>query len=293
MRGTISTRPGTDRNQYQWRAVRDCFGEDQFQLVYIDEIPALAESGESCDVAIVGTARAVAAVRSSGLDLTKRSRRKIYLANWERNPKHVDREIRAAHVLGADALILSQSMYLEQYRKYHKRCYFVDRGFDPDVFYPVPLSERSRGIVFCGNVGAFSRERRLKMMATEFPGRVEWLPFRRHVDMAAFLRSGDIGWNQIQKIPNAKGINYRVWEVLGSGIMLLTNKTADVARVLKHGRHAVFWRDEADLIEKARYYLKHRTKAHEIAKMGRDLALKGHTWAHRAQQIKGIVEGLL
>jgi hypothetical protein len=292
MRGATSTHPGLDRQQYRWRAIRDHLGEDQFRLVYLDEIPALAKSGAHCDVALVGGAKCVAAIRDTGRNQKKWLRRRIYMANWQRGTRHLDREFRALEVLESDAVILGQSMYLGRYRERCKRVYFVDRGFDPNVFYPSALSERNRGIVFCGNVEAFGRERRLELMAKKFPGRVEWLRFRRHVDMAAFLRSGDIGWNQIQKLHNKRGINYRVWEVLGSGILLLTNRTDDVARVLKPGRHAVFWHDDAELIEKARYYLKHRTKAHEIAKMGHGLALKAHTWAHRAEQTMAIVEEL-
>ena len=293
MRGRRRAHPGPDRAQYLWRALEQCFGDEEFHVWYLDDIPQLVENGEACDIALVCGAQTVRAIRDSGLGETKWVRRRIYLANWQRGTKHLGREFSALRALQADAVILGQSMYLEHYHKRIKHAHFVDRGFDPEVFYPSPLSERTRGIVFCGNVEAFDREIRLEKMAAEFPGCVEWLRFNRHVDMALFLRSGDIGWNQILNMPRAKGINYRVWEVLGSGIMLLTNETDDVTRVLKPGIHAVFWKDDADLIEKARYYLKHRTKAHEIAKMGHGLALKGHTWAHRAEQIRGIVESVL
>ena len=53
VRGRSSDHPGLDRQQYLWRAVAESFSDEQFSVVFLDDIPPLAKKRATCDVAIV------------------------------------------------------------------------------------------------------------------------------------------------------------------------------------------------------------------------------------------------
>lgn len=84
--------------------------------------------------------------------------------------------------------------------------------------------------------------------------------------------------------------NMRVFEATLSGSMLLTNYSEDVKKLgYADGEHLVFYENEKDLIEKAKYYLEHEEEREKIAACGRQHTLNHHTYLHRAQQIMDTI----
>jgi len=82
-------------------------------------------------------------------------------------------------------------------------------------------------------------------------------------------------------------LNRRVFEVLCSGSMLLTDRLPDAAgleQLFTDREHCVLY-DDDNLIDLAKYYLEHADEREAIAARGREIALAEHTYASRANQM--------
>ena len=83
-------------------------------------------------------------------------------------------------------------------------------------------------------------------------------------------------------------INFRVFEALASGSLLLTDNVDNgFDRLFEDGRHLVVYRkgDVDDAVEKARYYLANAAEREKIAEEGHRLVVGSHTLDIRIQQI--------
>jgi spore maturation protein CgeB len=77
-------------------------------------------------------------------------------------------------------------------------------------------------------------------------------------------------------------VNMRVFEALGCGSLLVTNRIGPGQDLLfKNGEHLIEYENQKDLIEVVGYYLAHGEERERIAAQGRAQALKKHTYAHR------------
>jgi len=275
--------PGYERIQYRYCTLAEVFSDHDFRVLYPEDFASLA--GERADVTFISGRQAASAVWDAGL--LDRTGLRIYIPSWRRGG--CKEEIHVARNIKPCVICPSQEMYLSEWRKEFDRVHFVDRGFDPQVFCTGSERDKTEYIVFCGNP-ALGRLERLELLAGEFPGKVSWKYELCHAEMADYLRSGRIGWNQILRGPphHTTGINYRVWEVLGCGVMMLCSFSAHIPLI--DGVHCVFWYDDKDMIEKARYYLEHDDERQRIAEAGHKEAIEKHTWMHRALQYRGIVE---
>lgn len=289
-----------ERNRYRWKTIRDCYEADGhsfalFNLHSRSELRAFERSNLAADIAFVCDWETAEKLAKSRTDISKRAKFRAYITGggWRR-PEWVARGLKGISLIRPHAVFLSHRVLLDEYREAHKNVHYVGLGFDPNVFYPAEDKGEASGIVFCGNP-AMGRLRRLKLMAEKFaPNRVEWRQGLSHAEYADFLRSGLIGWNQIASGPRfGQSCNLRVWEVLGSGILLLCSWSRHVADILMDGLHAVFWKNDDELVEKARYYMRYNAIREWIAKQGYELAIEKHTWRHRALEYQEIIEASL
>lgn len=277
----VRGRQGHERTRYRHTFVEKAFPD--FQLLYPRGLEGIARNNWTCDVMFIAGRGAARAVHR--MDVKKRAGFRVYIPSWRRGG--CEEEVRAIVLTAPHLVCPDQTMYLDEFRKVHGKVHFVDRGFDPNVFYPSD-GEKDLDVVFCGNFG-YGRRDRLLLLSKALHGRVYVRQGLSHQLMAGFLRRGRIGWNQIMRPKNGIGINYRVWEVLGCGILLLSNRTSDVEKVLVGRKHCVLWDNDKDMIEKARYYLDHDEEREKIARAGHQEALSKHTWTHRAQRYKELV----
>ncbi len=83
------------------------------------------------------------------------------------------------------------------------------------------------------------------------------------------------------------GLAMRVFEVLASGSMLLTDeaKGSGLTDLFQDRKHIVIYRNEKELLELADYYLKNDNEREEIAVEGMKYVLKEHTYRHRAENM--------
>ncbi|MGA1191393.1 MAG: glycosyltransferase family protein, partial [Bdellovibrionota bacterium] len=85
-----------------------------------------------------------------------------------------------------------------------------------------------------------------------------------------------------------KDLNFRVFEAMTSGALLLTERTDNgLFDLFEEGKHLVAYEkgNVQEAAEKIRYYLQHASEARKIAAAGRELVLSSHLPHHRAAQL--------
>lgn len=99
------------------------------------------------------------------------------------------------------------------------------------------------------------------------------------------LGTGAIGYSET--LTTLKG---RDFDVPGTGGgMYLTTFNAELAQHFRVGEEIACYGSRDEAIELIRYYLAHRDEAAEIARRGRERALRDHQWLHRFQTICRIL----
>ena len=292
-----------ERNNYRWRAIEKYCQDNGFDfqlwnLFHKGQHRRLERGNHSADVTFVCDFETADTLLQSRLDFKRMGfMAHITGAGWRRSA-WTERALRATVALKPNVVFLSHRVHLARFGEVCKT-FYVGLGFDPNIFHPTPdgkpglFKEVSRDIVFCGNP-AMGRLRRLELLAKHVgPRKIEWRQGLSHADMADFLRSGTIGWNQIGKGPEIDGVscNLRVYEELGCRLMLLCSKSRHLD-FLEDGKHAVFWKDDRDMLDKAAYYLRRDDRRERIARQGYEEAMKRHTWAHRAREYLEIIRKL-
>lgn len=155
-----------------------------------------------------------------------------------------------------------------------KRLLFLPPGACPDLHKNTnPHGSRPVDVGFVGNVDVRS-------------GRVPYLeafqkaglPIDRRklfgVDLMQFYSQCKIVWN----LGWANGgIQTRFFEAMGAGAMVLTNEVkADTGSPFQPGTHLATYKNEADAVEQAKYYLAHEEERNKIARQA-TLKLKEET----------------
>ncbi len=293
-----------ERNNYRWRAIEKYCRDNKFDfqlwnLFHKGQHRKLERENHSADVTFVCDFETADTLLQSRLDFKRMGFvAHITGAGWRRSA-WTERALRVTARLKPNVVFLSHQVHLKRFNGVCKT-FYVGLGFDPNVFHPTPdgkpglFKGTSRDIVFCGNP-AMGRQRRLELLAKHIgPRRIEWRQGLSHTDMAEFLRSGTIGWNQIGKGPIIDGVscNLRTLEVMGCKIMLLCSKSRHLTDIFEHQKHCVFWENDRDLLDKASYYLRNDDKRKRIARQGYEEALKKHTWGVRAREYFEIIRKL-
>jgi len=83
----------------------------------------------------------------------------------------------------------------------------------------------------------------------------------------------------------AEQIKARNFEVPGCGGFMLTGEAENLENYFQDGEEIVCFADTDDLIQKARYYLRHEDERAAIARAGYERTLREHTYAHRFTEI--------
>ena len=84
-------------------------------------------------------------------------------------------------------------------------------------------------------------------------------------------------------------INMRNFEIASSGAFQLTNWIPTLSEVFEDGKHLVTYKTLDEMVEKAKYYLKHEEEREKIALAGREHFLKYHTYRARILKILEVL----
>jgi len=150
------------------------------------------------------------------------------------------------------------------------------------------LDQKEYGAVFVGTLNKHLNPERVKFFEE----------LQKKVDV--FVTSGDF----TDIFPKAKivinqtvkgDLNFRVFEAMSSGSMLLTEESSNgLLELFENNKHLVTYKrnDIADAAGKIEYYLRHEDEAKKIGCIGRQEILKKHTSLSRAKEILADIASL-
>jgi glycosyltransferase involved in cell wall biosynthesis len=184
-----------------------------------------------------------------------------------------------------DYLFLAQKDYLSYFSDTPCKAEWLPLAADPDIHsgYSVPK------LFDIGFVGSLLRERH--------PERVRLLSLLQNeysvlavdgifgIDMAKVYNLARIGFN---KSINGD-LNMRVFEVLCSGTMLLTDKIGNgLDHLFENRKHLVTYADDTEMEKQTEYFLEKEDERERIARAGRQEVIEKHTYAKRIERMLSV-----
>lgn len=171
--------------------------------------------------------------------------------------------------------------------------YFLDGNsvwfpncYDSDFISPLEDVEKTFFIGFCGNVmGRGSLFNALSQFFPDFRLDIDV----RGINMIKAINSYCIHFNK--NISN--DINYRSFETLGCGTLLLTNYNEQYEDLgFKEGENFYSYKDINEAIEKIRFLKNNPDIVNEVAKRGHIFGVENHSFKKRAQDLLEIIKKL-
>lgn len=168
---------------------------------------------------------------------------------------------------------------------------------DPEVFYPEFDEECCEDILFVGVPRGVYREIIKDMMSTNFDVSIYGLRWEDYVD-EKYIKGQFIQNEELHKyyssckillndhLQTMKDLDFpsnRFFDALACGTFIISDKI-NVAETLFEGT-IVTYEGAEDLNNKIEYYLSHDDEREKIAKKGKELVLKNHTFDNRVKSI--------
>jgi SAM-dependent methyltransferase len=187
-----------------------------------------------------------------------------------------------------DFVFCAQRPGAQEMRKAGIAARWCPLAFDPEVHRKYPLP-KIFDVSFVGNYGRFRYGRFFWEGKKIFKERAKLISLLKRKfrlftgnfffeEMAVVFSLSKIVFNKSVK----DDVNMRVFEALGCGSLLVTDRIANNQDLLfKHGEHFVEYRSPGGLVEAVDYYLRHEEERERIAARGREEASRKHTYAHR------------
>ena len=194
---------------------------------------------------------------------------------------------------------------------------YLKLAFDHKILDRLPTAPPEYDVTF---VGGF---------APSHPNRVPWLerllenvdidifgygwekapessPIRRH------LRGPAWGWRMyevlqrsritlnLHAVNDVRGVaatnfanNLRLYEATGAGACLLTDAKDNLSEMFIPGKEVLAFENEADCVEKIRYYLEHEDERRAVAQAGQERTLRDHDYQVRAGELLDVLQAEL
>ena len=89
------------------------------------------------------------------------------------------------------------------------------------------------------------------------------------------------------------GVNLRDFEVTMSGGFLITQFNKELPYFFKDGLEVVTFKNEYELVDKIKYYLKNESERKQISEGGYRRALMQHTWKNRFEKLFDYVKSYI
>lgn len=179
-----------------------------------------------------------------------------------------------------DHIFLYQRNYLGMFREHPQGAVqWLPYACDTEVFRDLHLS-RDLDVAFIGTLSHPGRRRILETLARRY--HLNELRFYRQEEIPEVYSRAKIVLN----MPVGNDLNFRFFEALSCGAMLLTKRAANGQEELfQEGVHYVAYSNEHELFEKVNYYLHHERERERIARAGYEVVQERHTLAHRVQSL--------
>jgi spore maturation protein CgeB len=191
------------------------------------------------------------------------------------------------------------------------RVAFMDNGFDPATHRPVPVStdERKRLGGPVGFIGQWEPDRAASLRSLAragVPVRVWGYTWQRMRDVppGMTLENQPVWGDDYAKAVCAFDINLcflrkvnrdrqttRSIEIPACGGFMLAERTDEHLRLFEEGKEAEFFSDDAELVQKTRYFLEHPEERQKIAQGGYQRCLRsGYSYSERLRNVLATIE---
>jgi hypothetical protein len=145
-------------------------------------------------------------------------------------------------------------------------------------------------VAFVGTEGGLPRKFVLQALRERYPR--SCIGPAPHTQLMSIYRQAKIGFNYSIH----EDVNMRIFEVLGSGSLLLTNALPDddlTQLGLHEGRHLVLYHRLADIMTRIDAFLAQEETRVRIARAGMEVAHQRHTYIRRLQQLFEVISSRL
>ena len=200
---------------------------------------------------------------------------------------HLGMDYRLKKAKEFDYVFVSIPRHIDKFKEAvgHDKVYWLPHAGEPTCYQKRPTIKKY-DVCFIGHLPNEERIDLLDRLFKEFPSFYYGQKFFNEAN-EKYCQSKIVFNHCIDK-----EANMRVFEATLSGSMLLCNYSKDVEDLgYKDGVHLVFYRNEDEMIEKARHYLKHEKEREKIAKTGMEHTLNNHTYLHRMKKILEVTGG--
>ena len=137
-------------------------------------------------------------------------------------------------------------------------------------------------LAFVGTEGGMPRKFYLQALQERY--HKSFIGCARYTELGLIYSQAKLGFNYSIR----DDVNMRIFEILCSGTLLLTNRLThdDLERLgLRDREHLVLYRTPEDLFELIEYYLRHDDEREAIAARGMTHVQQHHTYRHRLERI--------
>ena len=200
---------------------------------------------------------------------------------------HMNLRLRLTYAPFFDFLFVAQKDYVAAFhRAGFRNTWWLPLACDPDL-HCTDETTRPIDVGFVGQLGA-KRSRRHAVLTNVLPQYAtnDFTRSYNPADMARLYARSKIVFNT-----SVNGdLNMRVFEALGSGALLVTDRIDNgLSELFEEDVHYVGYSTIPEAHEKLRYYLAHTEERERIAEAGRARAFAQHTYEDRWRRIRELV----
>lgn len=170
--------------------------------------------------------------------------------------------------------------YLKLNRVYPGKISWLPHAADPKFHQDLEV-KRDLDICFVGNDGGVPRKFILQALRERYPN--SFIGKASHKEISRIYSRAKIVFNY--SINN--DINMRIFEALSCGALLITNhiKGNGFDLLFKEGEHLITYKTPKDIFRLIDYFLKEEKERYEIAKQGKYILKREHTYSHRVKEV--------
>ena len=255
-------------------------------------------------------------------DMFQGLRQSVRVVQWYPDP--VIPDWLPPYVEACDIFFTMSEGLVDEFKKYNPNVFWLTQAFEPSHFVVKEITPEDKkryfsDVTFIGTLGSSERYliRRkvlnrilkenihLKWWGPHLPRKLSTLPlifgklgrsyggkFVWGEEHAKIARLSKI-YLGIDSQPHIrKSMSERMYIAVGCGAFYMCQHVEGIEEVLEPDREIVTFRDEDEMIDKIKFYLKNDTLREKIARAGKERVLKEHTYEVRIREMISIIESL-
>lgn len=222
----------------------------------------------------------------------------------------------------ADIFFTMSEGLVDEFRKINPNSFWLTQAFEPSFFKISEITEAdertfSADVTFVGNLGSkmqyiARRESlnrviregfKLKWWGPKIPRKLSTIPlifgklgrayggrfiWGEEYTKAAKLSKIFLAFDAAPQI--RKSMSARMYTAVGCGAFYMCQHVDGIEDILEPDKEIVTFRDEDEMVDKIRFYLKNDSLRRQIADAGKMRVLKEHTYKIRTEQMLKIIE---